>query len=59
MSSMQVMNNNSSRFGKYLEIKFSERMQVKGSSFVDYLLEKSRVVIQATRRMHAPVRDSV
>jgi len=41
-------NNNSSRFGKWLEIEFSRsNKQIEGAFFVEYLLEKSRVVTQS------------
>eukprot|EP00468_Gymnochlora_sp_CCMP2014_P013783 CAMPEP_0167752288 /NCGR_PEP_ID=MMETSP0110_2-20121227/7052_1 /TAXON_ID=629695 /ORGANISM="Gymnochlora sp., Strain CCMP2014" /LENGTH=1575 /DNA_ID=CAMNT_0007637881 /DNA_START=440 /DNA_END=5167 /DNA_ORIENTATION=- len=39
-------NNNSSRFGKYVEIFFDKRMRICGSRITNYLLEKSRVVLQ-------------
>ena len=39
-----VMNSNSSRFGKYIEVKFGPNMQVTGAAVSEYLLEKSRVV---------------
>ncbi len=39
-----VMNNNSSRFGKFLELSFSKEGVVLGASFKEYLLEKSRIV---------------
>lgn len=42
-----VMNKNSSRFGKFLELKFDLRFQIKGAQVSDYLLEKSRVVHQS------------
>lgn len=39
-----VRNDNSSRFGKFLELQFSRGCNLLGSNVVTYLLEKSRVV---------------
>jgi myosin-5 len=42
-------NDNSSRFGKYIEIDFSKSFQIIGASMRTYLLEKSRVVFQVSQ----------
>lgn len=39
-------NDNSSRFGKYIEIGFDKRYHIIGANMRTYLLEKSRVVFQ-------------
>lgn len=39
-------NDNSSRFGKYIQIGFSRRYHIIGANMRTYLLEKSRVVFQ-------------
>ena len=39
-------NNNSSRFGKFIEIHFSNKLNVAGGFISHYLLEKSRIVTQ-------------
>ncbi|XP_071506650.1 LOW QUALITY PROTEIN: unconventional myosin-IXb-like [Diadema antillarum] len=43
-----VVNNNSSRFGKFIQINYRENGTVHGAIVEQYLLEKSRVVSQAT-----------
>ncbi|XP_069384870.1 unconventional myosin-Va isoform X1 [Paralichthys olivaceus] len=40
-------NDNSSRFGKYIEIGFDHRYRIIGANMRTYLLEKSRVIFQA------------
>ncbi|XP_063718189.1 unconventional myosin-Va-like isoform X3 [Symsagittifera roscoffensis] len=40
-------NDNSSRFGKYIEILFSSKHTIAGAHMKTYLLEKSRVTFQA------------
>ncbi|XP_076285323.1 dilute class unconventional myosin isoform X2 [Lasioglossum baleicum] len=40
-------NDNSSRFGKFIEIQFNKHYHITGASMRTYLLEKSRVVFQA------------
>ena len=48
-NAVTVMNDNSSRFGKYFEIIFNGEGAVTGAFFREYLLEKSRIVYQPKR----------
>uniref|UniRef100_A0A0L8GZY1 Myosin motor domain-containing protein n=1 Tax=Octopus bimaculoides TaxID=37653 RepID=A0A0L8GZY1_OCTBM len=44
-----IMNDNSSRFGKYLEMKFTQEGNLIGAQIQDFLLEKTRVIQQSCR----------
>ncbi|XP_028291759.1 unconventional myosin-X isoform X2 [Gouania willdenowi] len=41
-----VYNNNSSRFGKFIQLHFSQNGNIQGGCIIDYLLEKNRLVRQ-------------
>ncbi|XP_010225627.1 PREDICTED: unconventional myosin-X [Tinamus guttatus] len=41
-----VYNNNSSRFGKFIQLNICQKGNIQGGRIIDYLLEKNRVVRQ-------------
>ncbi|GJN23324.1 hypothetical protein PR202_gb10963 [Eleusine coracana subsp. coracana] len=43
-----VKNNNSSRFGKFVEIQFDKYGKISGAAVRTYLLERSRVILKKT-----------
>ncbi|KAF2077800.1 hypothetical protein CYY_000921 [Polysphondylium violaceum] len=43
-----IRNNNSSRFGKFIEIQFNTSGHISGARIINYLLEKSRISHQAS-----------
>lgn len=52
-------NDNSSRFGKFIEIQFNKNYNIIGASMRTYLLEKSRVVFQVNSRLFLIIIDDM
>lgn len=42
-----LMNDNSSRFGKFTELRFNRNLAITGAKMKEYLLEKSRIIEQS------------
>uniref|UniRef100_H3B7C0 Myosin VIIB n=1 Tax=Latimeria chalumnae TaxID=7897 RepID=H3B7C0_LATCH len=50
-----IRNDNSSRFGKYIDIHFNKNGVIEGAQIEQYLLEKSRVCRQVREKKHIHV----
>lgn len=46
------LNDNSSRFGKYLELSFTDTGAIRGANMRHYLLEKSRVTKRSENELN-------